>query len=1052
MKKLLSSLFVLLLFVSSVIAQERIVRGTVKGKDDGLPLPGVSVRVKGTTTGTQTGPNGQFSVKVNGNSSVLVFTYVGYSSQEIPAGSRTEINVVLGSDQNQLSEVVVTALGIERQKKELGYAATTIGNEALNRVSAVNVANGLQGKVSGLNATTVSSGVFEQTNINLRGIRSMTGNNNPLLVVDGVPMKIEFMSSINPNDIQNVSVLKGASSAAIYGPDARNGVILITTKKGVSDRPEVTVSNSTQFSSVSFFPKLQNKFGLGSYTYGNDPNVPIYVGHENWSYGPAFDGTMVELGDPLEDGSVQMVPYSANNEREKFYNTGTTIQNDVSLSVKDLYMSLQDANVKGIVPDDKNRRTTFRLNTFREFGKFRAGVNFNYGQQNYDIFNDEGMADYYAAQNTGGNYGLFSQIINTAAFVPLTQYKDYKNGKFSEYNNYYNYYGLNPYFALGNWRKKGKRQDLTTNLELRYSPLDWLNFTYRAGFVSQNVADRMTTQGVTVNSYGLDKGLTSIPGSLTERSYSEDRMSSELFGNVNKQLNDDFKLTAVVGTYVRQNQSRDTRVGADNLVVPGLNNIGIRTGILNGSSPGYRSRLFSVYGSAGLSYKGWANIEVTGRNDWTSLLAIGNNSYFYPGVSGSLVLSDAIESLKESTALSYLKLRAAWSKTGNADITPYLLAASFSQPTYSGFPFGSTPGLTAGNTNYDPNLKPEFINSTELGIETSFFNNRISFEATYFYQKNTDQIISISTSDATGYGRSFVNAASFNNKGVEMDLNFTPLIKFPNGGIRFRANATYNDSEVTDIYPRGGVDELSIGGYVAAGNFAIKGKPAFIIKGTDYLRDDQGRVIINAASGLPSADPNTKQFGRSLPKWIVGLNPSIDWKNFTLSALFEYKGGHMASFYALGSDMAWTGVSEATAFNDRKPFIMPNSVIADAGNPGKYIANTSVLTPGNEDYYATGPYGDAASNFIVSARTWRLRELALTYDLPTALLAKQKVVKSLSVSFIGRNLFLWVPKENKFMDPDFNSMIDDYPNTFGNINASSNPPVRNIGFNIVAKF
>ncbi len=1046
MKKLLSSLFVLCLFVSTAIAQERIVTGTVKGKDDGLPLPGVSVRLKGSTTGTQTGANGQFSIRIPGNNSVLVFTYIGYASQDVAVGSRGALNVTLSSDANQLTEVVVTALGIERQKKELGYAATTVGNEALTRVNAVNVANGLQGKVSGLNAATVSSGVFENTTINLRGIRSMTGNNNPLLVVDGVPLKIDFLSSLNPNDIQNISVLKGASSAAIYGPDARNGVILVTTKKG-SEAPSVTISNSTQFQSVSFFPKLQKKFGTG---YDGE-----YVPYENWSYGPAYDGSMVPLGRQLPDGSRDSTRYIGTDERENFYNTGTTVQTDVSLSIKDFYVSLQDANVKGIVPDDKNRRTGLRLNSSREFGKFKAGVNFNYSQQNYNVFDDEGMTNYFTGQGTGGNDGLFNQLINTAAHIPLTRYKDYKNDPFAEYSTYYNNYGLNPYFAIGNWRQKGKRQDLITNLDVVYKPLDWLSFTYRAGLLTQTIAERYTSEGVIASNFGLSRNKQSIPGALKERAYTENRLSSELFGTVNKELNDDFKINAVLGTYVRQNQSRDTRVEATSLAVPGLYNIGIRTGILDGSSPDYTSRLFSIYGSAGLSYKGWANVELTGRNDWTSLLSIGNNSYFYPGLSGSLVLTDAVESLKDGNFLSYLKLRAAWSKTGNADISPYLLSAYFTEPVYTGFPFGSTPGLTEHNIYYNKNLKPEFINSTEIGLESSFFNSRVNFEATYFYQKNTDQIVSVSLSDATGYGRYLRNAASFNNKGVELDLNLTPLIKFNNGGFYFRANATYNTTEVTSIFEQEQVGELNIGGYVSAGQYAIVGEPAFIIKATDYARDTQGRIIVNSTTGLPSVDPNLKNFGRVLPKWIIGLNPSVNWKDFNLSALFEHKGGHFASFYALGSDMAWTGVSEATAYNDRQPFILPNSVIADPSSPGNYIPNTTVMIggDGSEAYnYYTGVFSDAASNFIVSANTWRLRELSLSYDLPNSVLSKQKLLKGLTVSLVGRNLFLWVPSENKFMDPDFNSMIDDYPNTFGNINATSNPPVRNYGFNITAKF
>jgi TonB-linked SusC/RagA family outer membrane protein len=1042
-QKLLSFFFVCTLLIGATYAQERRISGKVTAAEDDSPLPGVSVLVTGTTKGTTTDAEGNYSIEVPTSSNSLTFRFIGYVSQTLPIGNQATLSVVMTMDASELSEVVVTALGIERQKKELGYAAATVSNETLTKGNAVNVANGLQGKVSGLNVTTVSSGVFEDVKINLRGIRSMTGNNNPLLVIDGVPMDLNFLSSINPNDIDDVSVLKGSSSAALYGPDARNGVILVTTKKG-SDKTIVSISNSTQFQNISFFPKLQKQFGQGSPYDG-------YIPFENWSWGPAFDGSMVEVGETLPDGSTQTIKYEGTDERKNFFNTGSTIVNDVSLSSKDFFVSLQDANVKGIIPDDKNRRTSIRLNTAKEFGKFRASVNFNYSQQNYNVFNDEGMSDYFTAQGTGGNDGLMNQIYNTPANIPLSRYKNYKTDPFAEYNGYYNRYGLNPYFIIGNWRNKGKRQDLITNFDLNYKPLDWLSFTYRAGLITQNIEERALTEGVIATDFGLARGLSTIPSSVQERAYSENRMSSELFGNVNKQLNDDFKLTAVLGTYVRQDENRDTRVAANSLVVPGLYNINIRRGILSGSSPGQRSRLFSIYGSAGLSYRGWASMEVTGRNDWTSLLAIGNNSYFYPGVSGSVVLSDAVESLKSSGVLSYLKLRGAWNKTGNADIDPYLLAVAFTEPNYTGFPFGSVPGLTTGNTYYSERLKPEFIHSTEFGFESSFLNSRINLEATYFYQKNTDQIISVNLSDATGFPRTYLNAASFINKGVEMDFSLTPLFKFRNGGVHFRANATYNDSEVTGIFGEGQLNALSIGGYVNAGNYAVVGQPAFVIRGTDYRRDPQGRIIVDAESGFPSIDPNVKDFGRTIPKWIIGLNPSVQWKGFNLSALFEHKGGHFASFFGMGGDMAWTGVSEATTYNNREPFVLPNSVIEDPANPGSYIENTNVTIEDPTSFFI-GEYSDAASNFIVSASTWRLRELSLSYDFPESLLGRQHILKGLTVSAVGRNLFLWVPSENKFMDPDFNSMVDDYPNAFGNINSTSIPPVRNFGFNIIAKF
>lgn len=1041
MKQILSSLFILLLLCTSVIAQDRTVTGTIKGKDDGLPLPGVSVRVKGTSAGTQTGANGQFSIRIPGNNAVLVLTYIGYTTQEVPVGSRSVVNVSLGSDATQLGEVVVTALGIERQKKEIGYAATTVTAGTLTNANAVNVANGLQGKVSGLNVTTISSGVNEEVNITMRGIRSLTGSNDPLLVIDGVPTTLNYLSSINPNDIENVSVLKGSSSAAIYGPDARNGVIIVTTRRGSTDVPVVTLSNSTQFSDISFFPKLQEGFGIGGY----GEHIP----YENWSWGPAYDGSEQLLGHELPDGTTQTAPYRNTNSRKDFFNTGLTMQNDISLSSKDFYLSVQDALIKGIVPDDQNRRTGVRLNASREYGKFTAGLNINYVQNNYKTFDDNGMSDYFSAQGVGGNGGLMNQIFNTPGNIPITKYKNIETDPFAQYNTYFNDYGLNPYFVIDNWRNEGKRQDVIANLDLNYKATDWLNFTYRAAINSRNTSERFYSKGETPNAYGLDRSLTAIPPSVSERNFNLNTLSSEIFGNVNKEINEDFKVTGILGSYLRQRESRDTRVGASSLVVPDVFNIGNRTGNLTGSSPLSRSRLFSIYGSAGLSYRGWANIEVTGRNDWTSLLAIGNNSYFYPGVSGSLVLTDAIPSLATSNSVSYLKLRAAWSKTGNADISPYLLRATFTQPDYTGFPYGSVPGFTAGNTTYDYNLQPEFIESTEVGVESGFLNGRLNIEATYFYQNNTDQIVNVGISETTGYSRAYLNAASFNNKGVELDLRLTPLVKFRDGNIQFRANATYNDSEVTSIY--GDLQELGIGGYVASGQSAIVGQPAFRIKATDYLRDDQGRVIVDATTGYPSVDPNTKQFGRTLPKWIIGLNPSVNYKNFNLSALFEYKGGHEASFFAMGSDMAWTGVSAATATNNRERFVLPNSSYEDPANPGQYLENTSITIASPNDYY-TGVFQDAASNFITSAAAWRMRELTLSYDVPESFLAKQKYVKGLSLALTGRNLFVWVPKSNEFSDPDFNSVADDYNNTFGIINSQSNPPVRMYGFNITARF
>lgn len=1048
MKKLVLSFFILCAFSVVAFAQERTITGTVTSSEDGLPIPGASVRVKEIPgSGVSTGADGKFAIKVGAQGKTLVVSSIAFSSKEV-AITGNAVSVVLAPDAQQLGEVVVTgALGIQRQKKDIGYATAKVDSKVLTAAKSVNVANGLQGKVSGLNITTMNSGVFETVKINLRGIRSLTGNNNPMLLLDGVPSTLSYLSTLNPNDIENVNILKGSSAAAIYGPDARNGVIVVTTKKG-SATPKVAYSHSSQFTQISFFPKLQEKFGSGGYG--------VYTPYENWSWGPAFDGSMQEIGHTLPDGSVQTVTYSPTNDRKDFFETGYTMQNDLSYSAKDFYVSVQDAYVTGIVPEDRNRRTGVRLNTSKEYGMFKLGVNVNYINQDYNVFNDAALSDFHTGQGTGGNDGLMDLIFNTPAHIPLTKYKDFENDPYAQYNTYFNDYGLNPYFAIDNWRKQGKQSDLLSNLEMTLKPTDWVSLTWRGGFTSRNIDENSISKGETPTSYGIDRGFIAVPGSVSERAYQLRRYSSELFANFNKKINEDFKLTAIAGTYVRSNLSRDMNVGAGNLVIPEIYNPGNRTGELSGGSTIARSKLFSLYANVGLNYKGWANIEFTGRNDRTSLLSLDNNSYFYPGVNGALVLSDALPSLK-GDLLNFLKVYASWNKTGNADINPYLLEATFSQP--GGFPYGSLPGFTANNTTYDKNLKPEFINSTEVGLEAGFWGGRVELEGSYYYSKNDNQIIPIAVSSATGYTNAYVNAASFNNKGIDLDLR----LKTKNNNAfkpGLNINFSYNDNKVTKIYD--GLDEIAIGGFTDASNYAIKNYPAFMFKATDYNRDEQGRVIVDAVTGYPTANPNPQIFGRSLPKYILGINPTFDYKNFNLSMVFEYKGGHYA-YSSLGDDMAWTGVSEATAVNNREPFIIPNSVYLDPAT-NQYVPNNNVPISNVNDFF-TGVYRTVGTNTLFSAASWRFREVSLSYNLPQNLLARQKFVKNASIALTGRNLFLWVPKTNMYQDPDFSTTTNSASpatatgtngvssaNVQGISTAQINPPVRTFGFNLTVNF
>ncbi len=1036
-------LLVLIIFLGCsqlLLAQTKKISGTVTSAEDGAPIPGVSVAVKGTTLGIITNSDGNFTLTVPENAKTLVFTFVGMTTQEVPVGTQTVFDIKMTSADIAVDEVVVTALGIQRQKRELGYSTTSIKSEELTQAKSMSVATSLQGKVAGMNVASLNSGVMDDVKINLRGIRSLTGNNNPMLLLDGVPVGLGLLNTLNPNDVENINVLKGTSAASVYGPDARNGVIIVTTKAGSkTEKPEIVISNTTQFSNVSFFPKFQTQFGSGG--YGS------YIPYENWSWGPEFDGSEVILGEELANGNKQMVNYSAiKNNRKDFFDTGMIMQNDVSYSAKNFYLSLQDAKITGVVPDDENRRTGIRLNVSQSYKKFSVAFNTNYIYQKYEIFDNNAMGDYYSANNVGLNGGLMNLIFSTPANVPLSSYKDFVNNEFAQYNNYFNRYGINPYIALDTWRKKGTDQNLVSSLDLKFAPTEWLSLNYRAALTYQSIVSQVNSKRLVVNSFGSGRGIDNVPQSVSNSTYVGNRFSSDFFADFHKTFGD-FKVNAIAGTYVREVSSRSTGVNASNLIIEGLFNVSARPGELGGSSTESKYRLFSVYGSASVNYKNFANIEVTGRNDKTSVLDPSNNSFFYPGVSGSLVLSDAIPAIK-SDVLNFVKLRASWNKTGNADINPYLLSATFSQG--DGFPFNGLPGYSADNTSYDRYLKPEFIESTEFGFEASFLKSRINLDVTYYNQDNTNQIVNIRVPRSTGYTFAYVNAASFKNYGFEAQFRVTPLIEIGKGKFNFTANYGYNNSEVQSIYQN--LDELSIGGYVMASNQAVVGEPAFVFNATDYKRDDAGHVIVDAETGFPMIDEVNKKFGRTMPLHILGLNPSFQWKGLTVSALFEYKGGHY-TFNLIGNEMAWTGVSEITGTNHRERFIIPNSVYEDPNSPGTFIKNTNITVYDVNEFFTSDNYRGVASNFITSAATWRFREFSLTYDLPSSLLSKQSLVKGVTVGFVGRNLALWLPKSNVYSDPDFRGNNDFLTgNITGISNATVNPPTRTLGGTISVRF
>ena len=1058
MRKFLVLFAFLMLSGALVFAQVHSVTGKVLD-ESGSPVPFTTVTETGTKNASTADVNGIFSIKMKGNGS-LTFTATGYS----PTKSTPDNGVVSVSLKRTTAElatvVVTTALGVQREAKELGYAQTTISNKTLTAAKSVNIQQALNGKVSGLNISTVNSGVFENAKIDIRGIRSLTGNNQPMLVVDGAPTPLGYLSSIPPDDVQDLTVLKSAASAAIYGPDAVNGVIIITTKRG-GKRPTITLNSTVQATNVSFFPKLQKEFGDGGGEIVDQYGNYGYVPYENQQYGPKFDGSIQPIGPVLEDGSQQSGPYTNAHYKDKikFFNTGLTFQNSASIAGEDFYLSMEDANIKGLVPDDKNRRTSLRFNGGKTYGKFSVSYGLNYVLSNYDVVNESGFQTTFPGAYDGGLFLLVEQVANN---IPLLSYSDL-NSKYGSFSNYYDEYAVNPYWLIKNIRSKGREDDLLGNVIVNYQLFPWLKASARLSSNLSFTNQTNTNAPVFVTDFAAANRsavqYSDKPGYVfTDQAFTS-RINLDYFLSGDHKIVNDFSVRYILGGSLRDNRSKDVAVGGNTLVVPYLYNVAVRSGDANvplypNNNYSIESKLLSAYGTVGFSYKHWANIEFTGRNDWDSRLLAQNRSFFYPAANASLVLSDAIPAIAKSNLFSYVKLRGAISKSGNVNLNPYSLQATYSQP--AGFPFGSTAGFSANNTIPSANLKPEFVNTKEVGLELGFLQNRINVGATYFNQNNTNQILQVSQSSTTGYTTGLANAAAFKNYGVEMDLGLTPLVNIGKGRIDLKVNATYNDNKVTStlgnvpvvIGGNSGFIQLATG-TPTVNNIAVVGKPAFQFQMTDYLRDSAtGKVIVDPSTGYPTQAPNLIVTGRSLPTWIVGITPSFSIGDFSFSMTWDYKGGN--DFYSgLGPDEDFAGISQASAQYGRKRFVFPNSVYL---SNGKYVPNTNIVTQdGNYEFWNSANAREGiATNYYASAAAWRLREVNISYNIPLKWIGGGKVIKRITVAAVGKNLFLFVPKSNLWGDPEFNYSTTG--NTFGLASGFQSPASRLFGGSLTVQF
>ncbi len=1067
-KLLLVSLCFLMLCITQVFAQNRTVTGTVTAKEDGLPIPGVTVKVKGTNVGTQTNTAGKFTLSVPQNA-VLTFSFIGYENLDVTA--KAEMKVVLTVSSRQLGEVVVTgALGVKKQAKELGYAATNIASATLTETHPTNFTNGLTGKAPGLVISTVNNGLNPDTRFTLRGNRHITGNNFALVVLNGVPISPSEVSSINTDDIESVNVLNGAGAAALYGSEASNGALVITTKKGTpSGVPVVTYSNTYQLESISYFPALQTQFG----SYGGegppfqDPVtgfITSYVPFENQSYGPAYNGQLVQLGIPLQDGTIQKYPYSTpkTDPRRAFFQTGHTEQNSVSYAAGDannsFNLSANRLDKTDIVPMDSYNKTQLRLSGQRTYGILKLDATGSFTQSN---------------SNSYGNYGdVLSTLFNTPSWVPLQNFKD-PTKPFADPSTYFNSYGINPYWSLLNSRNVSRADIFSGSLNATITPTKWFDATYRLADNSGTYQEQDTRAEIDYTPYATSDPTggygtvasvykaSSNPGTVSNYTQFGDgsgsigtggpqgysRIQQDIITNFHKTFFNKLKTNLLLGNTIWQEYANYVSNGTNNLLIKNFYNVNYLLGQPNASQADYKIRQIAYFGDLSLGWNEYLFLDATLRNDHDSRLGTANRSFFYPSVKGSFLFTQAIDDLKNSKVLSYGKLRASYSQVGDVNLNPYSLINTYTST--SGFPYGNNGGLGLSTTLNNAGLKPEISTEVEFGFDLGFLDNRFNFSATYYDTHTKNQTLPISTSPTTGYLSTILNIGETENKGLELKGDFQVLTKSQNGvALNLGGNFALQNTDVISLF--GQTKQLTLNNYGGAVTEAVVGKPYTALYATDILRDPQGHAIVDPTTGYPQVNPNLVYQGQTTPKYVLGLTQTVSWKFITLSLTEEYRSGYVIYDQSLASATA-AGVSQFSASSGRQRFIFPGSVIntGTASNP-VYTPNTSIsVQDGNLQFWDNGAFYGSGSTYVTSGAFWKLREADLAFDL-TRWVKQSKFIKKASFSLNGRNLLMWRPKTNNFVDPEFANS-----STNGDIGITTTaqlPPTRIYGANLTITF
>lgn len=1042
---LLTLLSVLMMQIS--FAQERTVSGTVTD-ETGFPIPGVTILVKGTTTSTQTDFDGKFSISATPQQT-LVFSYIGMGTKEVSASQQT-LNVGLTSEAKELEGVVVTAVGIKREKSSIGAATTTLKYEEIVRGEQANISDALKGKVAGVVISNSSTDPGASSGVMIRGIKSLSGSNQPLYIVDGIPISNVTNSSsslnggydfgngvndVNPQDIESMTVLKGASATVLYGSRAANGVILITTKKGKQGKLSVDFTTTMTFTQINRTPKYQSTFGQGW-------DGVHYLG-ENGSWGPKFDGQDRIWGNVVNNSQL-IKPYSAQKDQlENFFTTGTSRINSVAISGghgdSTVRLSFSNTAQDGIYPTDADsfERNNLSLSGATKIKNFSMSGSLNY-------VNTSG-----SSVATGQGTTVYNNLMQIPVDIPITEFKDYNN-PFHNVDNYYTPYGVtNPYFSLNENGSKNGKERFYGSTEFTYEAANWLSFTYRLGLDSYNDRTRIWFAKVdaapgTPNNNTTTEG----PGSYSESFYNYKQVNHDLLANFNFDISEKIKLSTSVGFNINDIKTGSLTASVASQDIPGYYNLANSAEIPVVGTVNTNRKIYGLYDTATLSFN--EELFLTGniRNDWYSTLPAANRSQLYAGGNASWVFSRTFANIEK--VINYGKLRVGYGKAGG-DTDPYNVL-SINVPTninpgFGGvnFPIDGVSAYSIGNRMPNPNLKPQIRSEFEVGTELSFFKNFITIDATYFNAKVDNQILDLPLAPSSGYTTQVANVGTLRTKGFEGLITFN-WAKNPDGfGWSTSVNYTKAHSVLEELDPR--LKQVELGGLSTYEYLAVKGQNVGLINGyvPEYAPD--GSIVVDN-NGIPVAASTKQIYGDSQYDYTMGISNNISWKGLSLDFTFDIRQGGL--MYSRTADITrFTGNSITTTYNDRQPFIVPNSVTRSVDGNGN-----TVYTPNDkpisgeymDDYYRAD--ANARAN-VIDKSFIKLREVVLSYKLPSKVL-EGTFINALSMSIIGRNLFIWTPRSNQYIDPEVSTFGNDLSSQFGEF--SANPSTRSIGFSLKANF